>query len=162
MAVLVGATIVGSGTGSYFVLNVVVGVVSLGLVPLLVRWPVPAAVLLSLLAGGQQFGDPGPDLGPPGVALRHEGVQGRLAERLVAECPGEVQHRVTDPDPDPGAAVLAIGENAVRQVRQPERRPGRQFQPAGGGQPCSPGAPSVPSVPSVSSSPLRCRMVSPT
>ena len=50
MAVLVGATIVGSGTGSYFVLNVVVGVVSLGLVPLLVRWPVPAAVLLSLLA----------------------------------------------------------------------------------------------------------------
>jgi signal transduction histidine kinase len=50
MAVLVGATIVGSGTGTYFALNVAVGVVSLGLVPLLVRWPVPAAVLLSLLA----------------------------------------------------------------------------------------------------------------
>jgi len=50
MAVLVGATIVGSGTGSYFALNVAVGVVSLGLVPLLVRWPVAAAVLLSLLA----------------------------------------------------------------------------------------------------------------
>jgi signal transduction histidine kinase len=50
MAVLVGATIVGSGTGSYFVLNVAVGVVSLGLVPLLVRWPVPAALLLSVLA----------------------------------------------------------------------------------------------------------------
>jgi signal transduction histidine kinase len=50
MAVLVGATIVGSGTGTYFALNVAVGVVSLGLVPLLIRWPVPAAVLLSLLA----------------------------------------------------------------------------------------------------------------
>ena len=50
MAVLVGATIVGTGTRTYFGLNLAVGVVSLGLVPLLVRWPVPAAVLLSLLA----------------------------------------------------------------------------------------------------------------
>jgi signal transduction histidine kinase len=50
MAVLIGVTIAGSGTGNYFVLNVAVGVVSLGLVPLLVRWPVPVAVLLSLLA----------------------------------------------------------------------------------------------------------------
>ena len=50
MAVLIGATIVGSGTGTYFALNVAVGVVSLGLVPLLVRWAVPVAVLLSLLA----------------------------------------------------------------------------------------------------------------
>jgi signal transduction histidine kinase len=50
MAVLVGATITGSGTGTYFALNVAVGVASLALVPLLVRWPVPVAVLLSLLA----------------------------------------------------------------------------------------------------------------
>jgi signal transduction histidine kinase len=50
MAVLVGATIAGSGTVTYFALNVAVGVASLALVPLLVRWPVPVAVLLSLLA----------------------------------------------------------------------------------------------------------------
>jgi signal transduction histidine kinase len=50
MAVLVAATIVGSGTGTYFVLNIAVGVASLALVPLLARWPVQAAVLLSLLA----------------------------------------------------------------------------------------------------------------
>ena len=50
MAGLVGATIAGSGTGSYFALNVAVGVASLALVPLLRRWPVQAALLLSLLA----------------------------------------------------------------------------------------------------------------
>ena len=50
MAVLVALTIVGSGTGSYLALDIAVGVVSLALVPLLARWPVPAALALSLLA----------------------------------------------------------------------------------------------------------------
>jgi signal transduction histidine kinase len=50
MAVLVGVTIAGSGTGTYLALNIAVGVASLALVPLLARWPVQAAVLLSLLA----------------------------------------------------------------------------------------------------------------
>ncbi|MDX6416707.1 MAG: hypothetical protein QOG28_1327 [Trebonia sp.] len=50
MAVLVGATIAGSGTGTYLALDIAVGAASLVLVPLLARWPVQAAVLLSLLA----------------------------------------------------------------------------------------------------------------
>jgi signal transduction histidine kinase len=50
MAVLVGLTIAGSGTGSYLALDIAVGVVSLALVPLLSRWPVQVAVLLSVLA----------------------------------------------------------------------------------------------------------------
>ncbi len=50
MAVLVGATIAGSGTGTYLPLDIAVGVVSLALVPLLARWPVPVAIALSLLA----------------------------------------------------------------------------------------------------------------
>ena len=48
MAVLVGVTVAGSG--SYLALNIAVGVVSVGLVPFLDRWPVPVALLLSLLA----------------------------------------------------------------------------------------------------------------
>jgi signal transduction histidine kinase len=50
MAVLVGVTIAGSGTGTYLALDIAVGAASLVLVPLLARWPVQAAVLLSLLA----------------------------------------------------------------------------------------------------------------
>jgi signal transduction histidine kinase len=50
MAVLVGATVAGSASGSYLALNIAVGVVSVGLVPFLDRWPVPVALLLSLLA----------------------------------------------------------------------------------------------------------------
>ena len=50
MAVLVGVTIVGSGTGPYLALDIAAGVASLALVPLLRRWPVQAALLLSLLA----------------------------------------------------------------------------------------------------------------
>ena len=50
MAVVVGATITGGGSGSYLPLDIAVGVVSVGLVPLLSRWPVPVALLLSLLA----------------------------------------------------------------------------------------------------------------
>ncbi len=125
------------------------------------------AVPLVLLAGGEQFGDPGPRLGPSGPALRHEGVQRRLAEHLVAQRPGEVQDRVTDPDPDPGAVVLALhGEDAVGQVGRPVRRPGRQVGPAGGGQALSlpspwPPSPWLPS-PGPPSPPLRWRMVSPT
>jgi hypothetical protein len=49
MAVLVGFTIT-STDGSHLVLDITVGVASLALVPLLARWPVQAAVLLSLLA----------------------------------------------------------------------------------------------------------------
>ena len=50
MAVLVGVTVAGSGTGTYLALNIAVGVVSVGLVPFLDRWPVPVTVVLSLLA----------------------------------------------------------------------------------------------------------------
>ena len=50
MAVLVGVTVAGGGNGSYLALNIAVGVVSVGLVPFLDRWPVPVTVLLSLLA----------------------------------------------------------------------------------------------------------------
>jgi signal transduction histidine kinase len=50
MAALVGATIAGSGTGTYFALNVAVGVVSVAVLPFFARYPVPLAVLLSLLA----------------------------------------------------------------------------------------------------------------
>ena len=50
MAVLVGVTIAGGGTGHYLALDIAVGVVSLALVPLLARWPVPAALVLSVLA----------------------------------------------------------------------------------------------------------------
>jgi len=49
MAVLVAVTIAG-GTGHYLALDIAVGVVSLALVPLLARWPVPAALVLSVLA----------------------------------------------------------------------------------------------------------------
>jgi signal transduction histidine kinase len=49
MAVLVGVTVAGGG-GTYLALNIAVGVVSVGLVPFLDRWPVPVALLLSLLA----------------------------------------------------------------------------------------------------------------
>jgi hypothetical protein len=40
---------------------------------------------------GEQFGDPGPDLAPPGPSLRHEGVQRWLAEHPGVQRPGEVQ-----------------------------------------------------------------------
>jgi signal transduction histidine kinase len=50
MAVLVGLTIASSTPGPYLALNIAVGVASLALVPLLARWPVPAALALSLLA----------------------------------------------------------------------------------------------------------------
>jgi signal transduction histidine kinase len=50
MAALTGATIAGGGSGSYLPLDLAVGVVSVGLVPLLRRWPVPAGLALSVLA----------------------------------------------------------------------------------------------------------------
>ncbi len=50
MAVCVAVTIMGGGTGSYLVLDIAVGVVSLALVPLLARWQVQAAFALALLA----------------------------------------------------------------------------------------------------------------
>jgi signal transduction histidine kinase len=53
MALLTGATIaghVGNESASYLALDIVVGVVSVALVPLLARWLVPVAVLLSVLA----------------------------------------------------------------------------------------------------------------
>jgi signal transduction histidine kinase len=50
MAVLVGATIVSVDTQPYLALDIAVGVASLALVPFLARWPVQAAIALSLLA----------------------------------------------------------------------------------------------------------------
>jgi len=49
MAVLVGATVWGGSPTSYLGLDIAVGAVSVALVPLLARWPVPVAVLLSVL-----------------------------------------------------------------------------------------------------------------
>jgi signal transduction histidine kinase len=50
MAVLVGATLVGLATQPYLALDIAIGVASLALVPFLARWPVQAAIALSLLA----------------------------------------------------------------------------------------------------------------
>jgi signal transduction histidine kinase len=49
MAVLVGVTFAGRTSTSYLALDIAIGVVSVGLVPLLSRWPVPVALLLSAL-----------------------------------------------------------------------------------------------------------------
>ncbi|HEY6497236.1 MAG TPA: histidine kinase [Trebonia sp.] len=49
MAVLVGLTAVGDGSTTYRALDIAVGVVSVALVPLLGRWPVPVALVLSVL-----------------------------------------------------------------------------------------------------------------
>jgi signal transduction histidine kinase len=50
MAVLVGTTIASSTADPYLALDIAVGVASLALVPLLARWPVQAALMLSALA----------------------------------------------------------------------------------------------------------------
>jgi signal transduction histidine kinase len=50
MAALTGATIAGGGSGSYLPLDIAVGAVSVALVPLLRRWPVPVGLALSVLA----------------------------------------------------------------------------------------------------------------
>ena len=50
MAVLVGLTLEGGGVGSYLALDIPAAVLSLTLIALLRRWPVPVAVLLSVLA----------------------------------------------------------------------------------------------------------------
>ncbi|HEY7276837.1 MAG TPA: histidine kinase [Trebonia sp.] len=50
MAVLVGATLLSVDTGPYLALDIAIGVASLALVPFLARWPVQAAVALSLFA----------------------------------------------------------------------------------------------------------------
>jgi signal transduction histidine kinase len=50
MAVLVGVSVGGGSPAPYLALDIAVGVVSVGLVPLLSRWPVPVAVLLSVLS----------------------------------------------------------------------------------------------------------------
>jgi len=104
---------------------------------------------------GQEIGDLGPDLTPAGAPGRHEGVQRRLGEHVVAQCPGEVQDRVTDPGPDPGAFAFAFAfafacrEHPVGQVGQAEFRAGWYLQP--GRALCG-----------QASSPFRCRVVSPT
>jgi hypothetical protein len=50
MAVLVGVTLEGSGGGSDLALDIPAAVLSLALIALLRRWPVPVALLLSALA----------------------------------------------------------------------------------------------------------------
>jgi len=50
MAVLVALTVIGGSDGPYLALDAAVGAASVLLVPLLARWPVPAAMLLSVLS----------------------------------------------------------------------------------------------------------------
>jgi len=50
MAVLVGATLASVDTQPYLALDIAIGIASLALVPFLARWPVQAAIALSLLA----------------------------------------------------------------------------------------------------------------
>jgi signal transduction histidine kinase len=50
MAVLVGLTVLGASSASFLAIDIAVGAVSVGLVPLLSRWPLPAALLLSVLS----------------------------------------------------------------------------------------------------------------
>jgi len=89
MAVLVGATIAGSGTGTYFVLNIAVGVVSLALVPLLARWPVQVAVLLSLLATLSPAATP-----PATMAILVVAVWRRLSVAIAVAGTGIAAHLI--------------------------------------------------------------------
>jgi signal transduction histidine kinase len=73
MAVLTGAVIAGeagSGSAPYLVLDIVVGAASVGLVPLLRRWPVPVVVLLSLLCAVSPAATPSATLGVLVVSQR--------------------------------------------------------------------------------------------
>jgi signal transduction histidine kinase len=85
MAVLVGFTIAGSGTGSYLALDIAVGVASLALVPLLARWPVPVALVLSLLAAVSPAATPPATLAALLVACwRRSGVAVAVAGTGIA------------------------------------------------------------------------------
>jgi signal transduction histidine kinase len=63
MAVLVGVTLVGSGTGSYLALDITAAVTSLALITLLRRWPVQVTLLLSALAAVSPVATPPATLG---------------------------------------------------------------------------------------------------
>jgi hypothetical protein len=69
---------------------------------------------------GQQAGDPGPDVAPPGPALSHEGVQRRRGEHRVVKHRRQVEDPLADADPDPARAAFRL-EYAVGQVRRPEQ-----------------------------------------
>ena len=117
MAVLVGATIVGSGTGTYFVLNVAVGVASLALVPLLARWPVQAAVLLSLLAALSPAATP-----PATMAVLVVARWQRLSVAVAVAGTGIAAHLIRGAwQPYLRAAVLLVGGPGLRRLRRARR-----------------------------------------
>ncbi|HEY1819012.1 MAG TPA: histidine kinase [Trebonia sp.] len=89
MGALIGWTIVGSGTGSYLALDIAVGVVSLALVPLLRRWPVQAALLLSLLAALSPAATP-----PATMAALIVGEQRRSSLALGVAVTGITAHLI--------------------------------------------------------------------
>lgn len=67
MALAVGATVAG-GPASYRVLDIAVGALSISLVPLLSRWPVPVMAALSLLAAVSPAATPPATMAAPIVA----------------------------------------------------------------------------------------------
>ena len=100
---------VGNESASYLALDIAVGVVSVALVPLLARWLVPVALLLSRSRGAVPGGD----------AARHAR---RAARRPVAAAPrrGRGGRRRDRRAPDPGG-VAAGRRAAVRLVGGPRR-----------------------------------------
>jgi hypothetical protein len=91
----------------------------------------------------QPFGESGTDLRPGHVAGRQEVVQGARAE--VSDSAGhqpvgrggQVEHAVTDGDPDPPLRrVVRIAERPVRQGLQAEQVVGRDGEPVAGTRQC--------------------------
>jgi signal transduction histidine kinase len=89
MAGLVGWTISGDGTGPYLGLDIAAGVAGLGLVPLLRRWPVPAALLLSVLSAVSPAATP-----PATMAILVVAEWRRLAVALSVAGTGIAAHLI--------------------------------------------------------------------
>ena len=82
---------------------------------------VPDLVVLDLMLPGRS-----------GMDVLTEVRQARPALPIIAlTALGEVEHRVADPDPDPGRprGPVTGREHAVRKVGHPEQRAGRQLEP---------------------------------
>lgn len=98
MAVLAGLTIGGGSPAPYLALDVAAGAVSVGLVPLLARWPVPATAALSVLAAVSPAATPSATMAapvvaecePPGIAvsLAGTGIAAHLIRGAWRPVPG--------------------------------------------------------------------------